>query len=149
MKKFNPWYLLVLVPLLSLPLMGTMIKQNISVGGCQKGAPATPTSTDDDYWIFSGGKSVQVQFEPDYDGAGTTAEVTTYSCTEQDEPLSCVLYAFDSDYDGVPDTSILDGVSAGQRGLSDVKIAGYLRVLVSTAPLSTENAQLWLCGEDS
>ena len=89
-KRF--WILMatVFLALLLAPSLGTMVKFNVGVGSCGK-SPATPTSTDDDYWIFSGGKSVQVQFEPDYDGAGTTAEVTTYSCTEQDEPLSCVL----------------------------------------------------------
>jgi hypothetical protein len=144
---------LVLVGTLFL-IPGIGFAQNLQIGGCVKDpttrvAPITPTTLNTQYWIFSGGKSIQVQFEADYDGAGTTAEMSTYSCTHKDEILSCEFYDFDSDFDGVPDTHILDGVSAGQRGLEDVKIAGYLMLLVSTAPLTTENPQLWLCGEES
>lgn len=125
-------------------LMGALTTTgNVSVGGCKNG---TTTEVGDEEYIWTGGKTLQIQFEPDADAAATDAEVTLYACTEQDAE-SCVLYEFDSDFNGVPDTAILDGDSLGQRGIEVVGIAGYLRVYTSTAPVAADDvAMWWVCG---
>jgi len=86
-------------------------------------------------------------FEPDADAAATDAEITIYNCLEQD-PESCVEWEFDSDFNGVPDTAILDGVSLGQRCVS-IDMSGYLRILTTTAPVAADDIARWsVCGTD-
>jgi len=141
MKRFLLGILVVLAPLV---LLGTLTtKNNANPGGCMQGVT---TEVGDEEYITAGGKVLSVQFEPDEAGAATVAEITLYACTDQNA-TSCVLYLFDSDFDLVPDTSILDGVSLGQRGVYGIQIAGFLRVYTSTAPAAdTEIARWWVCG---
>lgn len=140
------WILVGILSIVALLMLGA----NIQTGGC---VPFTSDENSNNYaewdadwneYIFAGGKVVDLQFEADTDGAGTTGELTLHTCTEQD-PESCVLFEFDSDFDGIPDTSILDGVSDGQRGLRALGIAGFLRIEMTTASLTTEDPMLWVC----
>lgn len=113
------------------------------VGSCMK---VRTTEVDDERYVTTGGRTIQIQFEPDADAAATDAEISLYACTQNDAE-SCVEYWFDSDFDGVPDTNILDGHNLGQRGIEVVGIAGYLRVVTTTAPAAADDvAMYWVCG---
>ena len=143
--KIFKWLGVTMLGLATVVLLGA----NLQIGGCEDYMQADYTwDTDFDEYIFAGGKVVNLQFEADTDGAGSTGELTLYSCTEQDAE-SCVLFAYDSDFDGVPDTSIVDGDSPGQRGIRAIGIAGFLRIVMSTAALTTEDPMLWVCATES
>lgn len=146
MNGFRGFLLGVLIMIAPLALMGAITyggSSQIGVGKCME---ATTTALNDSRYVWTGGKTVQIQFEPDADAAATDAEITLYACVEQD-PESCVLYQFDSDFDGVPDTAILDGASLGQRGIEIVGVAGWIRVLTTTAPVAADDiAKWWVCG---
>jgi hypothetical protein len=139
--KLFKWLGIIILGLASLVFLGA----RVGVGGCDDQYPDAVTF---DVYYFAGGKAIDIQFEADKDGAGSTGELTLYACTEQDAE-SCVLYAYDSDFDGVPDTSIVDGDSPGMRGLSAAGIAGFLRIKMSTASLTTEDPMLWVCAMES
>ena len=102
---------------------------NISVGGVSQ---ATVDSTADDFYVFVGGKFVCFGMDPDVDGAEALAEITVYDCHEKDTD-SCRLYRWDSDDDGVKDTSVLTGADDGQRLVCGA-VPFYLLFDTTTAP---------------
>ena len=140
-NKVFGWLGVGVLALASLVFLGA----RVGVGGCDD---QYPDSVAFDVYYFAGGKAIDIQFEADKDGAGSTGELTLYACTEQDAE-SCVLFSYDSDFDGVPDTSIVDGDSPGQRGLRALGIAGFIRIVMSTASLATEDPMLWVCATES
>ncbi len=105
---------------------------NISVGGSKR---VLIDSTADDFYVLVAGKTVSFELEPDEDGAEVLAQVTVYSCSKM-ATTSCLLYQWDSDFDGVPDTGILDGVTLGQRGVEGVRVPHYLKFDTTAAPTS-------------
>lgn len=96
-------------------------------------------------YIKSGGAQTQFQLEPDATGDDFGIEVATYLCTEE-SLYSCRYLWFDSDYDGIPDNYVFDGITSGKRAAEMVGIAGYIAFVVTTAPGSGEDAELTVCG---
>lgn len=145
-RGLEVFLLLVVLFLSAFILMGTLTQRgNLSTGGCTY---AVTTAVDDYEDYFIGGMHVSIMFEPDMDGSDEAAQVSLYSCMEPDNDEACEEYYFDSDQDGVDDTNILTGSSwpLRQRGLEDVVISGWLRVLTTTAPGAGDEAVWRVCG---
>lgn len=102
-------------------------------------------STSDDWYIATSGRAAVIQFEPDTASSGTGTEVSVYACTEADIN-QCEAYYFDSDFDGIPDTNVLDGLtwpSAG-RGIRIDNVGGY--ILLDTTAYA-DDGKLIVCGQ--
>ncbi len=107
----------------------TVDSLNISVGGTKQ---ATIDSVNDDFFVFVGGKFFCFGMDPDVDGDEALVQLTVYDCHEKDEG-SCRLFRWDSDDDGVKDTSILTGADDGQRLVCGA-VPYYLYFDTTTAP---------------
>lgn len=144
MNKFLLGVLVVVAPLF---LLGTLTKVsgNFSVGGCK--VVATTEQGDESYETMSG-KDAKFCFEPDTGGAGSTGVMGLYQCVGIQAATGCEDYDFDSDFDNVPDTNLVDGDSPGQRCVPIRNITGYLRIYTETAPAADEEAVWELCGTD-
>lgn len=105
------------------------------------------TADTDEWYATTSGNTVIVQFEPGTAGSGTGTEVTVYGCTDSSNTNSCELFYWDSDEDGVRDTSVLTGSSFPNhlRGIRIENVAGSVFFDVTTF---SDAAELVICGAE-
>lgn len=133
--------MVVVVALAAMVLVGA-VSVNVPIGNCS--GILDITAGTEEFWIKAGGRNIQYQLEPDDTGANTGVLVNVFVCTENSNDDSCAAYLWDSDGDGVLDTSTLDGITAGRRGNQAIGIAGYMK-FVATAATTGKTAQLIVC----
>lgn len=132
----------------------TQPTSSISAGRC---IYATLTSdnnvSDTTDFIFVGGLSINVLFEPNKDGGGAGAMITVQSCTAavgqkpSDDTCSDFRFANTTVGDVLPDSADLDGVNINMRGASSLQVAGWIRFVVKTAPTGSDVSQLVVCAQ--
>jgi hypothetical protein len=95
-----------LAAVLAIGIIGASTVQ-VDKAGCRE---YTITSTSSDYYFPTGGRDLVVNMEGDVTGNVAGTQTTWSGCSDNDAN-QCKAYPFDTNYDGVPDSNVLDGNS--------------------------------------
>jgi len=116
----------------------------VGTGSCKKKSGTALDATGDDHYFGTAGKIVSAQLEPDTTAAGATIRITVYDCSDEDTD-TCLLHQWDTDSDGIPDTSVMDGSSFGARNLPPFQSNGITLFDTTTAAGASETPKLTVC----
>lgn len=120
-----------------------------NVTGAKCSYPISVTSGYSEYFDVGSTdpRPLDISFEPDAAGNGTTATIELYFCSRDADASSCSPYNYDSDADGLGDTNVLDGTTIEKSGLKGIAGFRYLRVDEGTAAGAGEEPEFTICRE--
>lgn len=99
------------------------------------------TATDSSILSTSQCEYLTIQFDPDADGTATAATAYLYQCTTPTASATyCTKMLADTDFDGEPDDTTLDGTTIGRTG-QKWQTAAWIYVDMQDAPGSGDIAR--------